>query len=96
MFNVIRNVTEALIDQFPDTQILPSFGNHDPYPSNQMPMNDLIYYSSIMEVSHWNKLLPSTARETFLKGTSVNTSNFNEITKLTNHFAYDAELTMSV
>ena len=48
--------------------ILPSFGNHDPFPSNQMPSNDLHYYNSILNVSHWTKLLPKTAIETFRKG----------------------------
>ena len=48
--------------------ILPSFGNHDPFPSNQMPSNDLHYYNSILNVSHWTKLLSKTAIETFRKG----------------------------
>lgn len=68
IFSIIHNITESLMSTFPDTQIYPTFGNHDPYPTNQMPSNDQHYYSSILNNSMWDKLLPAGANETFLKG----------------------------
>lgn len=66
--DIIHNVTEELISAFPNTSIFPSFGNHDPYPTNQMPIDDRDYYLSILESSRWDQLLPAGSNTTFLKG----------------------------
>lgn len=64
----LRNITEMLLSVFPNTKIFPSFGNHDPYPSNEMPFDDVQYYTSILNVSQWAKLLPPDAHDTFIQG----------------------------
>ena len=68
VLGIIHNVTQALMAAFPNTSIYPSFGNHDPYPTNQMPRDNEHYYSSILNASLWNLLLPEGSKKTFLKG----------------------------
>lgn len=68
VFNIIENVTDELTSKFLNTTILPSFGNHDPYPTNQMPTADESYYTSILNASHWDRLLNADVTKSFVKG----------------------------
>ena len=42
--DILKNITTALKDAFPDKKVYASFGNHDYYPSDQFPdFNNIIY-----------------------------------------------------
>ena len=70
VYTLIGNVTDLLREIFPNTSIYPSLGNHDPYPSNQMPYDSDKdrYYRRILNHSNWDTLLDTDAVDTFKKG----------------------------
>lgn len=70
VYMLIGNVTDQLRQTFSNTTIYPTLGNHDPYPSNQMPYDTdkSPYYKRILNHSNWDMLLDHEAVQTFLKG----------------------------
>ena len=64
------NITRHLVDVFPDTPIYPSLGNHDAWPSNQIPVGDKAqeYYGSMYEQAGWKLMLNEAQRQTFYTG----------------------------
>ena len=75
VYMLIGNVTDQLRQTFSNTTIYPTLGNHDPYPSNQMPYDTdkSPYYKQILNHSNWDMLLDHEAVQTFLKGTQQHT-----------------------
>ncbi|ESP00462.1 hypothetical protein LOTGIDRAFT_112062, partial [Lottia gigantea] len=69
VYTIIGNVTDKLIEVFPNTTIFPVLGNHDAYPSNQMvPGATTGYYTGILQNSRWTKLLGSNQQTQFENG----------------------------
>ena len=68
VFTVVKNVTDLLRDVFPNVTILPSLGNHDAWPANQVPLVPDDYYKDILETSGWERLLGADSSATFNKG----------------------------
>ncbi|KAL8577172.1 hypothetical protein ACOMHN_063431 [Nucella lapillus] len=52
--DILKNLTTALRDAFPDKTVYASYGNHDYYPSNQFPhLNNLIYNLTALMWQLW-------------------------------------------
>ena len=64
----IYNLTMLLRDTFPETLILPSIGNHDSFPHNDVPVAPSVYYSNLLFNMSWSTMLPNASWETFLNG----------------------------
>ncbi|XP_071178184.1 acid sphingomyelinase-like phosphodiesterase 3b isoform X2 [Mytilus edulis] len=64
----IGNVTEKLMKVFPNTSIYPVLGNHDEYPKDAFPPGATSYYSNILSVSQWSKLLGENESTVFKTG----------------------------
>ncbi|XP_072022827.1 acid sphingomyelinase-like phosphodiesterase 3b [Amphiura filiformis] len=55
LLNVVYNLTNLLMDVFPDTAVFPVLGNHDYNPTNQMPPRPNSIYQEISE--YWDSWL---------------------------------------
>ena len=64
----IGNVTEQLLKIFPSTTIYPVLGNHDEYPKDAFPAGNTTYYSDILTISQWSKLLKADEAQQFKTG----------------------------
>ena len=64
------NVTNHLVEVFPDIPIYPSLGNHDVWPSDQLPVGGGAkeFYDSICEQGRWKKMLNKEQMNTFSLG----------------------------
>ncbi|KAI8119618.1 Sphingomyelin phosphodiesterase [Lucilia cuprina] len=70
---MLTQINDLMIEKFPDVQIFPSVGNHEPHPTNifgnedvpaELSMNWL--YEHLWSI--WQRWLPDEAKETVLKG----------------------------
>ncbi|CAE1299558.1 SMPDL3 [Acanthosepion pharaonis] len=62
-------MTDLLKEVFSNVTIYPTIGNHDAFPSNQMPADEgRDYYDQLLKVSNWNILLKPEEQDQFLKG----------------------------
>lgn len=68
VISLLRNISAVLRDVFPKTPVYPSFGNHDAYPSGQMPGANTSYYERVLNASGWQDFLPPGSSETFNTG----------------------------
>jgi len=68
VFTLIRNTTVLLRSAYPNTTILPSIGNHDAFPEDQVPIGPNAYYESLLDSSQWNTMLSEEQQHTFRKG----------------------------
>ena len=68
ILGVMGNMTDLLLETFPNTTIYPSMGNHDSFPAHQLPAGNSTYYEQILKASHWDKMLNPSNLETFKKG----------------------------
>ena len=69
VYENIGKVTDKLIQYFPNTTIYPVLGNHDEYPANNFPATNMSeYYTNILNISGWHKLLSESEAEEFKKG----------------------------
>ncbi|XP_067678170.1 acid sphingomyelinase-like phosphodiesterase 3b [Haliotis asinina] len=70
VLGLIRNVTTVLKEAFPNTTVLPLLGNHDAFPSNQMPLveSGTQYYDNILSKADWSELLWKHEQDQFQKG----------------------------
>ncbi|XP_033107535.1 acid sphingomyelinase-like phosphodiesterase 3b isoform X2 [Anneissia japonica] len=50
VLSTIFNITELLMDAFPNTKFIPVFGNHDYHPKHQMPPNPTAFYSNVTDL----------------------------------------------
>lgn len=66
MFFTIKNVTDLLLDVFPDSIIYPALGNHDWHPKNQQPVGRHWLLSEITNL--WRPWLDETALSVFEDG----------------------------
>jgi sphingomyelin phosphodiesterase acid-like 3 len=66
----IGNVTNQLLQIFPNTSIFPVLGNHDEHPKDNFPAVNTTYYSDILSVCHWSEILGQVEAEQFKIGTS--------------------------
>ncbi|KAL3868431.1 hypothetical protein ACJMK2_041239 [Sinanodonta woodiana] len=102
----IANVTDELRKTFPNTTIYPVLGNHDSYPSNEMPYDISIsdYYRHILTTSHWDSLLVDDCQKQFQKGgyfsisphvglriIALNTNLYSTLNTLTDHLVDPAD-----
>ena len=62
LVETLGHVNELVAQKFPDTLVLPAFGNNDPkYYSNPLPDEDApFYYSYVFNL--WFKLLPGNQK----------------------------------
>ena len=67
VYNTIRNVSNLIHLTFPNVPVFPVLGNHDPYPSNYMPIGT-DYYENIISMSGWERFLGKSEQEQFKKG----------------------------
>ncbi|EYC21794.1 hypothetical protein Y032_0018g3534 [Ancylostoma ceylanicum] len=63
--NVMNITTTALFNQFPNTTILPTFGNHDYSPANAFDRNSVLY-KACWEL--WKKQIDPSEKDRFLLG----------------------------
>ncbi|XP_046565786.1 LOW QUALITY PROTEIN: acid sphingomyelinase-like phosphodiesterase 3b [Haliotis rubra] len=70
VFGLIRNISTVLKEAFPNTTLLPLLGNHDAFPSNQMPLveSGTHYYDDILTKGDWSELLEKHEQDQFQKG----------------------------
>ncbi|KAH3848892.1 acid sphingomyelinase-like phosphodiesterase 3a isoform X2 [Dreissena polymorpha] len=70
VYTLIGNITDEIIRVFPNTSLFPVLGNHDPFPSNQMPydVENNRYYKDILNVSNWNIVLRANESKQFQHG----------------------------
>ncbi|XP_046327527.1 acid sphingomyelinase-like phosphodiesterase 3b [Haliotis rufescens] len=70
VLRLISNVTTVLKDAFPNTSLVPLLGNHDAFPSNQMPLveSGTHYYDDILTKGDWSQLLEKQEQAQFQKG----------------------------
>lgn len=69
VYEVIANMTHLLKEVFDNVTIYPTIGNHDAFPSNQIPADEgRDYYDQLLKASHWNILLKPEDQDQFLKG----------------------------
>ncbi|XP_052833416.1 acid sphingomyelinase-like phosphodiesterase 3b isoform X2 [Octopus bimaculoides] len=68
VYEVIGNITRLLRSTFPNTTIYPTVGNHDAYPSNQMPDTapGSDFYAQLLTRSHWAELLQPDDQAQFI------------------------------
>ena len=64
----MKNVSEYLRASFPDIPIFPTVGNHDVWPANQIPDTVSQYYSDILSLAGFDKLLEDAQADCFKKG----------------------------
>ncbi|XP_071965754.1 acid sphingomyelinase-like phosphodiesterase 3b [Antedon mediterranea] len=50
VLSTITNITELLMDAFPETKFIPVFGNHDYHPKHQFPPNPTDFYSNVTDL----------------------------------------------
>ncbi|XP_064605118.1 acid sphingomyelinase-like phosphodiesterase 3b [Liolophura sinensis] len=72
-FVTIGNITDLLLATFPNVSFFPVLGNHDPYPQDQMPFASWItdggsYYTDILQLSGWGKMIDPNAQKVFPAG----------------------------
>ncbi|XP_041359012.1 acid sphingomyelinase-like phosphodiesterase 3b isoform X2 [Gigantopelta aegis] len=67
VYLTIRNVSNLIHSAFPNVSVFPVLGNHDPYPSNNMPIGSN-YYEKIISMSGWKQFLGKSEQEQFMKG----------------------------
>uniref|UniRef100_A0A915CJW6 Calcineurin-like phosphoesterase domain-containing protein n=1 Tax=Parascaris univalens TaxID=6257 RepID=A0A915CJW6_PARUN len=63
---VLQTVSGMLYTAYPNTSVLPIFGNHDYAPSNAFPDHNCSLYSNIYKM--WKNWIGSANMDTFLKG----------------------------
>ncbi|TRY75626.1 hypothetical protein TCAL_14599 [Tigriopus californicus] len=65
----LRNISQELLEAFPNTTIVPALGNHDTYKPDDYPdfkrNNTYGFYSNYIEQGSWGDFIPSSSRETF-------------------------------
>uniref|UniRef100_UPI00358E2001 acid sphingomyelinase-like phosphodiesterase 3b n=1 Tax=Myxine glutinosa TaxID=7769 RepID=UPI00358E2001 len=63
---IIQNITELISSTFPGVQVYPALGNHDYYPSNQLPPKNGHIYNVVAKM--WSEWLQNSSQQTFQKG----------------------------
>ena len=67
VLEITRNITEVILELFPDKMVLPVLGNHDYYPKDQLPGETNPIYNSYAEL--WSSWLNTTdMKDDFKKG----------------------------
>jgi sphingomyelin phosphodiesterase acid-like 3 len=66
VLDAINTTTSLMYQFFPNTQVLPLFGNHDYAPANAFPDYETSIYTVTFEL--WKKWIGESQRETFCKG----------------------------
>jgi sphingomyelin phosphodiesterase acid-like 3 len=65
---LMKNVTNLLQKTFPDIRIFPMLGNHDAWPSDQLPGYLDPYYEEVLKMTGWDKILKEEQLATFRLG----------------------------
>ncbi|ELT98128.1 hypothetical protein CAPTEDRAFT_128553, partial [Capitella teleta] len=70
VFSSMKTVTERLVRTFEGIPIYPSLGNHDVWPSDQLPVGKKAadFYGGIYEHASWKTMLDGFHLDTFFKG----------------------------
>lgn len=64
---LVRNVTELMQNEFPNTSIYATFGNHDYYPNNMYPPHGNEIYNDTYKL--WKMWINDSSQDSnFLKG----------------------------
>ncbi|XP_046441645.1 acid sphingomyelinase-like phosphodiesterase 3b [Daphnia pulex] len=96
IFSSLRNVSNAIRKNFPNTTLIPVLGNHDVFPEDLYPAEAEAFYHAYLTDGGWNELLDKQAQESFgkcgfyslnvtpeLKVVILNTNLYNEPNNLT-------------
>eukprot|EP01132_Coremiostelium_polycephalum_P009309 gene9309-11411_t len=62
----ISNMTNMILDYFPNTRIFPSIGNHDTYPEHQIPIGPNWLFEAVADM--WTPFLSNESLTTLRKG----------------------------
>ena len=66
IIEVIKNITQLILEKFPRVPVYATLGNHDYYPVDNLPGHPNALYDSVAEL--WSEWLDPQARETFRQG----------------------------
>lgn len=65
----LENITDLLTNAFTSSLIIPVIGNHDSYPANDFPFDNVkSMYQGYLSKAKWNKLIPPEETRTFHQG----------------------------
>ena len=57
VYSLIRNTTALLVSTYPLAEHIPTLGNHDAFPANQVPMAPDSYYGTLLKDCFWQHMI---------------------------------------
>lgn len=67
IFSSLRNVSNTIRKNFPNTTLIPVLGNHDVFPEDLYPAEAEAFYQAYLIEGGWNELLDKQAQQRFGK-----------------------------